>query len=122
MSYVLYLAEGPSDVGLCPAADFVATEAESETATVSFRCSVHFKRPHVLGKTGLQRLRGLRGEQSLPILQRAAAALNAAPEPDFNYAHGRLPECEARQALLQLLALARQQPQGVWQVETADWS
>ena len=59
MSYVLYLAEEPSDVGLCPAAGFLAPEAE--TATVSFRCSVHFKRPHVLGKTGLQRLRGLRG-------------------------------------------------------------
>ena len=120
MSYVLYLVEEPSDVGLYPAADFLAPEAAA--ATVSFRCSVHFKRPHVLGKTGLQRLRGLRGEQSIPILQRAAAALNAAPEPDFNYAHGCLPECEARQALLQLLALARQKPQGVWQVETADWS
>lgn len=76
---------------------------------VTYNYSRHFRR--VLHESkGIRSIYGMTGAESLPVLQRAAAEL--ADDVDDDY--WKATEGNAKAALLQLIALARLRPDGVW--------
>jgi len=62
------------------------------------------------GMTGIRKLYGMTGAESIPALEKAIAALGN--DTDENY--WKSTEGNAKQALMQLLALAKMRPDGVW--------
>ena len=76
---------------------------------VTYNYARHFHR--VLGPDGIRSIYGLTGEESIPILERAAGELADDVSPDYWAAT----EGNARRALLDLVALARLAPHGVWE-------
>ena len=75
---------------------------------VTYNYSGDFSR--VLGKNGIRSIYGLTGEQSIPILERAAKKLQG-PVSD-NYWDPT--PGNARQAIETLLTLAKLAPHGIW--------
>ena len=69
-----------------------------------------FYRPDVLGEKGIRTIYGMSGADSIPLLQAAIAVLNDDVSDDYWEAT----EGNAKRALLQLLALAKMRPDGVW--------
>lgn len=76
---------------------------------VTYNYGKHYYR--VIGEHGIRTIYGKTGAESIPILERAVAALGDDVDPDdyWNPTEGN-----AKRALLQLLALARLRPDGVW--------
>lgn len=67
----------------------------------------------VLGPDGLHTIEGKTGAESIPLLQAAADKLAHETDPDYwQPAPGNV-----KRALLQLLALAKMRPDGVWSIE-----
>ena len=64
----------------------------------------------VFGPDDIRTIYGLTGAQSIPVLEKAAAALGDDVNPDYWEAT----EGNAKKPLLQLLAMARMRPDGVW--------
>lgn len=64
------------------------------------------------GKTGLRRLRGMTGAESIPVLQSAIARLG----DDVSNDYWEATEGNAKRALVQLLALAQLRPDGIWEI------
>ena len=62
------------------------------------------------GETGIRRLYGMGGAESIPVLERAIAALGDDVDPDY----WKSTEGNAKRALIQLLALAKMRPDGIW--------
>jgi hypothetical protein len=62
------------------------------------------------GETGIRRLYGTTGAESIPVLEAAIKQL----KDDVSENYWEATEGNAKQALLQLLALARMRPDGVW--------
>jgi hypothetical protein len=63
------------------------------------------------GQTGIRKIYGMTGAESIPILQTAADLLKDDVDEDYwNPTEGN-----AKQALLQLIALAKMRPDGVWE-------
>jgi hypothetical protein len=62
------------------------------------------------GETGIRKLYGKTGAESIPILEQAIAQLGDDVDEDY----WKPTEGNAKQALLQLLALAKMRPDGVW--------
>ena len=79
-----------------------APEWMLEWAEVNERCDV--------GVRGIRTIYGLTGAESLPLLDKAIAALGDDVDPDYWAAT----EGNAKRALLQLRALAIMRPDGVW--------
>ena len=75
---------------------------------ITYNYSTHFCR--VLGENGIRGIYGMTGAESIPVLLDAAANLRDDTDPDY----WKATEGNARQALLQLLALAEMKPEGVW--------
>jgi len=75
---------------------------------VTYNYATHFYR--VLGEHGIRAIYGLTGQQSIPILEHAADQLGDDVVPDY----WAVTEGNARRALLDLVALARLAPHGVW--------
>ena len=75
---------------------------------VTYNYSEHFRR---LGEKGIRTIYGMIGTESIPILQQAADALGDDVDDDY----WKPTEGNAKRALLQLIALARLRPDGVWQ-------
>ena len=69
-----------------------------------------YYRPDILGKNGIRAIYGLSGADSISILETAAAALNDDVHPDYWLAT----EGNAKRSLLQLLAMAKLRPDGIW--------
>ena len=88
------------------------TLAVGGTATawlnVTYNYSEHFCR--VLGIKGIRTIYGKTGADSIPVLQAGADKLG----DDVNDDYWAATEGNAKRALLQLLALAKLRPDGVW--------
>ena len=75
---------------------------------MTYNYAQHFCR--VLGRRGIRAIYGMTGGESIPVLRKAIAAL--ADDVDKDY--WAPTEGNAKQALLQLKALAHLRPEGVW--------
>lgn len=75
---------------------------------ITYNYARHFKR--VLGEKGIRSIYGMTGSESIPVLAAAAARLADDASDDYWDAT----EGNAKRALLQLAALARLRPDGVW--------
>ena len=85
--------------------------SDEAALNVTYNYGRHYRRPDVLGGP-LTVLDGMTGAGSLPLLERAAAALG----DDATGRYWDATEGNAKRALLQLAALARLRPDGVWRV------
>lgn len=65
----------------------------------------------VLGEKGIRSIYGMSGAQSIPILEAAIEKLGDDVDGDY----WKATEGNAKEALLQLKALAQMKPHGVWQ-------
>lgn len=93
------LLGGTYELGGCPEA----------WLNVTYNYAKHYYR--VLdAEKGIRVIYGMTGDGSIPLLERAAAALG--DDVDDNYWEPT--EGNAKRALLQLLALARMRPDGIW--------
>lgn len=63
-----------------------------------------------LGKNGVRTIYGMTGAESIPILQKAADQLKDDVDEDY----WKATEGNAKQALKQLIVLARLRPDGIW--------
>lgn len=70
-----------------------------------------YSRPDVLGTQGIERIYGLTGAESLPILKEAADHLGDNVCPDY----WEPTEGNAKRALMHLIAMAQLRPDGVWE-------
>lgn len=61
-------------------------------------------------KTGIRRLYGMTGAESIPVLEKAISLLGDDVDDDY----WKPTEGNAKRALIQLLALAKMRPDGVW--------
>jgi hypothetical protein len=75
---------------------------------VTYNYYPHFK--SIDAEKGIRAIYGTTGAESIPVLQRAADALK--DDVDDNY--WQPTEGNAKAALLQLLALAKMRPDGIW--------
>ena len=75
---------------------------------VTYNYGNHFR--HVLGENGIRSIYGLTGAQSIPVLEKAIAALGDDVNPDY----WEPTEGNAKRALCSLLAFAQLRPDGVW--------
>ena len=75
---------------------------------VTYNYAPHFER--VLGERGIRAIYGMTGAESIPVLEAAAARLADDASDDYWDAT----EGNAKRALLQLAAMARLRPDGIW--------
>lgn len=75
---------------------------------VTYNYAPHFAR--VLGERGIRAIYGMTGAESIPLLEGAAAKL----ADDVSDDYWEPTEGNAKRALLQLAALARMRPDGIW--------
>ena len=75
---------------------------------ITYNYAPHFYR--TLGGKGVRTIYGMTGAESVPVLKAAAAQLGDDADDDY----WKPTEGNAKRALLQLLALARMRPDGVW--------
>lgn len=81
---------------------------------ITYNYAQHFSRvfePRGTAPGGIRSIYGMTGADSIPILEAAAAKLGNNVSEDYWEAT----EGNARRALLQLAALAKMRPDGVWQ-------
>ena len=77
---------------------------------ITYNYGPFYRRDDVFGPDGIRTIYGMTGAQSIPVLEKAAAALGDDVNPDYWEAT----EGNAKKPLLQLLAMARMRPDGVW--------
>lgn len=77
---------------------------------ITYNYSPIFRKPEVLGQEGLRSIYGMSGAKSIPMLEKAIAALGDDVNSDYWYPS----EGNAKKALCQLLALAQMRPDGIW--------
>ena len=75
---------------------------------VTYNYAPHFKR--VLGERGIRSIYGMTGAESIPVLEDAASKLADDASDDY----WEPTEGNAKRALLQLAAMARLRPDGIW--------
>jgi hypothetical protein len=76
---------------------------------VTYNYSPHYRRAFGTDD-GIRSIYGMSGAESIPVMEKAAAQLGDDIDPDY----WKSTEGNAKHALLQLLALARMRPDGVW--------
>lgn len=81
---------------------------ELRSGWLSSNYARHFKR--VLGEKGIRAIYGMTGAESIPVLEDAASKL----ADDVSDDYWEPTEGNAKRALLQLAALARMRPDGIW--------
>lgn len=69
-----------------------------------------FRRPEVLGEKGIRTIYGMTGAESIPVLQKAIAALGDDTDPEY----WKATDGNAKRPLCQLLAMAQIRPDGIW--------
>ena len=74
---------------------------------ITYNYSEHFR---VLGPEGIREIYGKTGAESIPMLKEAISLLGDDVDDDY----WKPTEGNAKQALMQLLALAQMRPDGVW--------
>jgi len=75
---------------------------------VTYNYASHFHR--VMGDEGIHTIYGMTGADSIPVLERAIMQLDDDVDPDY----WKATEGNAKRALVQLLALAKMRPDGIW--------
>lgn len=75
---------------------------------VTYNYYPHFR--HTLGEQGIRTIYGMTGADSIPLLQAAAEQLGDDVDADY----WKSTEGNAKAALLQLIAIAKMRPDGVW--------
>lgn len=75
---------------------------------VTYNYGKHYYR--AMGENGIRDIYGMTGAESIPTLEAAAAKLDDEVSGDY----WEPTEGNAKRALLQLLAMARMRPDGVW--------
>ena len=75
---------------------------------VTYNYSPHYYR--TMGEGGIRTIYGMTGADSILVLEKAIAELGDETDPDY----WRPTEGNAKRALVQLLALAKMRPDGVW--------
>ena len=75
---------------------------------VTYNYAPHFKR--VLGERSIRSIYGMTGAESIPVLEDAASKL----ADDVSDDYWEATEGNAKRALLQLAAMARLRPDGIW--------
>lgn len=75
---------------------------------VTYNYSKHYYR--IIGEKGIRTIYGMTGAESVPILEQAISQLSDETDDDY----WKPTEGNAKQALMQLLALAKTRPDGVW--------
>ena len=75
---------------------------------VTYNYGKHFRR--VFGESGIRTIYGMTGAESIPLLAAAAAQLGDDVDGDY----WKATEGNAKRSILQLAALARIRPDGVW--------
>lgn len=77
---------------------------------VTYNYGKFYRRDDVFGDLGIRAIYGLSGAESIPVLERAVAALGDEVSDDYWEAT----EGNAKRPLMQLLALAMMRPDGIW--------
>ena len=78
---------------------------------ITYNYGQYYRRDDVLGDEGIRAIYGMTGADSIPVLEKAAAALGDDVNPDYWVAT----EGNAKRPLLQLIAMAKMRPDGVWE-------
>ena len=78
---------------------------------ITWNYAPYFYREDVFGEKGVRSIYGLSGAESIPVLEKAIAALGDDASDDY----WEPTEGNAKKALYGLLALARMRPDGVWE-------
>lgn len=79
---------------------------------ITYNYASIFRKDHVLGPRGIERIENLSGAESMPMLENAIRNLGN----DVNPNYWEPTEGNAKRALGHLLALARLRPDGIWQI------
>ncbi len=77
---------------------------------ITYNYGCFYRREDVFGEKGVRTIYGMSGAESIPVLEKAIAALGDDVSDDYWEAT----EGNAKKALYGLLALARMRPDGVW--------
>ncbi len=77
---------------------------------VTYNYAKFYYREDVLGEDGIRSIYGKTGAESIPILERAIAALG----DDVDLDYWKATEGNAKRPLCQLLAMAQMRPDGIW--------
>lgn len=79
---------------------------------VTYNYATHFAKAFAFlpGDGGIRKIYGMTGADSIQVLERAAATLGDDVDDDY----WKATDGNAKHALLQLLALAKMRPDGVW--------
>ncbi len=77
---------------------------------VTYNYGKFYRRPSVFGENGIRTIYGLSGADSIPILEKAIAALG----DDVTSDYWEATEGNAKRPLTQLLSMAKLRPDGVW--------
>ena len=101
----LLLAETPHDMrgGI-----YCAGGTRELWLNVTYNYAPHFKR--VLGESGIRTIYGMTGAESIPVLEDAVSKRADDASDDY----WEPTEGNAKRALLQLAAMARLRPDGIW--------
>ena len=78
---------------------------------VTYNYGQFYRREDVLGEKGIRAIYGMTGADSIPVLEKAAAALGDDVSDDYWEAT----EGNAKKPLLQLIAMAKMRPDGTWE-------
>ena len=78
---------------------------------VTYNYGKLYYREDVFGEKGIRAIYGMTGAESIPLLEKAAAALGNEVSSDYWEAT----EGNAKKPLLQLIAMARMRPDGIWE-------
>lgn len=117
MSYDIYLCDPvTSDVLLCSTPHNIAGGTYAVGGTqelwlnITYNYSRFYYRDDVFGEKGIRTIYGMTGAESIPVLQKAIAALGNDVDNDY----WKPTEGNAKRALCGLLAFAQLRPDGVW--------
>lgn len=95
-----HMRGGTYQVGGCP----------ELSLNVTYNYGKFYYEDRCFGEKGIRTIYGMTGAESLPVLERAISALGDDVDDDY----WKPTEGNAKAALLQLLAMAKMRPDGVW--------
>ena len=77
---------------------------------ITYNYGQFYRREDTFGEEGIRAIYGKSGAESIPMIEKAIAALGNDVDPDYWVPT----EGNAKQALYKLLALAKMRPDGIW--------
>ena len=77
---------------------------------ITYNYGKFYRQDNVFGKNGIRTIYGMSGAESIPVLEKAISALGDETDDDYWTAT----EGNAKRPLLQLLAMAKMRPDGIW--------